>query len=158
MTTISVETYYQILGISSNATISEIKLAFRQKAKELHPDMNKSPDASEKFILLTEAYEYLINLKTGKSKAPYQTTSHTDWQKESRDQAQQRAKKYANMKFEEYKKTDHYKNSQAALTVFQHVYFFSSILIIMSPLWGYLFKEWVGFFVGLFFTFLSVHY
>ena len=159
MTTNSIDTYYRTLGVSSNATIEEIKRAFRQKAKELHPDKNKSQDANEQFILLTEAYECLTNFKSGKSKIQQRaTTSYTDWQRDSKEEARQRARDYAKMRYEEYKKTDHYKKSQAAETVIEHLYFFSSILIIISPLLGFLFKGWAGFGVGLFITFLSVHY
>lgn len=159
MTTNSIDTYYRALGVSSKATIEEIKRAFRKKAKELHPDKNKSSDANEQFILLTEAYECLTNIKSGKTKVQQQTTtSYADWQRDSKEQARQRAREYAKMQYEEYKKTDHYKKSQAAETVIEHLYFFSSILIIMSPLLGFLFKGWAGFGVGLFIPFFSVHY
>jgi DnaJ-class molecular chaperone len=52
-------TYYDILGISNNATSSEIKTAYRQKAKTLHPDMNKEKDTSKEFLKLQEAYDVL---------------------------------------------------------------------------------------------------
>ncbi|HEX5002670.1 MAG TPA: J domain-containing protein [Bacteroidia bacterium] len=158
MTTNSIDTYYEILGVSSNATVDEIKRAYRQKAKELHPDKNKCPNAHEEFILLSEAYECLTNIKTGKTKVQQPTTSYAEWQEQSREQARQRAREYAEMQYEEFKKTDHYKNSQAAITVMEHLYFFSSIFCILSPLWGYLFKEWAGFGMGLLFAFLSVQY
>lgn len=53
--------YYDILGVSKDATQSEIKSAFRKKARELHPDVNKEPDAEEKFKELGKAYETLSN-------------------------------------------------------------------------------------------------
>lgn len=155
----SIDTYHQILGVRSNATIEEIKRAFRQKAKELHPDKNKNPDASEQFILLTEAYECLINIKTGKNKVQQQTTtSYDNWQRESREQARQRAREHAKMKYEEFKKTDYYKNSQAVITVIEHLYFFSSLFFLLSPLWGYLFFKSSGFWIGLLIAFITVHY
>ncbi len=51
--------YYEILGLSKDATKDEIKSAFRKKARELHPDVNKAPDAEEKFKELGKAYETL---------------------------------------------------------------------------------------------------
>ena len=51
--------YYEILGISSNATIEEIKKQFRKLAHQYHPDKNKSTDAASRFIEITEAYEVL---------------------------------------------------------------------------------------------------
>ena len=51
--------YYKVLNISENATLEEIKKAFRELAKEFHPDKNKSSDASLKFREVFEAYEIL---------------------------------------------------------------------------------------------------
>ncbi len=49
--------YYSILGVSRNATQKEIKSAYRQKAREFHPDVN--PGATEKFKDINEAHEAL---------------------------------------------------------------------------------------------------
>ncbi len=51
--------YYEILGVSKDASKDEIKSAFRKKARQLHPDVNKAPDAEEKFKELGKAYEIL---------------------------------------------------------------------------------------------------
>ena len=51
--------YYEALGLSKGATEAEIKSAFRKKAKEFHPDVNKEANASEKFKEVQEAYEVL---------------------------------------------------------------------------------------------------
>lgn len=51
--------YYEILGVSKDADKNEIKSAFRKKARQLHPDVNKAPDAEERFKELGKAYEVL---------------------------------------------------------------------------------------------------
>lgn len=51
--------YYTILGVPRDATPEKIKQAYRRKARELHPDVNKAQDAEKKFQELNEAYEVL---------------------------------------------------------------------------------------------------
>jgi curved DNA-binding protein CbpA len=48
--------YYNILKIGRNSTKEIIKKAYRQLALKWHPDVNKSPDAHERFIEINEAY------------------------------------------------------------------------------------------------------
>ncbi len=51
--------YYEILGVDRSATDEELKKAFRRLARQYHPDVNKSPDAAERFKEVNEAYEVL---------------------------------------------------------------------------------------------------
>ncbi len=56
--------YYIVLELSPKATAEEIQRAWRERAKILHPDTNKSPDATAQFQLLNEAYETLRDPET----------------------------------------------------------------------------------------------
>jgi molecular chaperone DnaJ len=52
--------YYEVLDVARDADERQIKKAFRAKARELHPDVNRhDPDAEEKFKELAEAHEIL---------------------------------------------------------------------------------------------------
>ena len=53
--------YYDILGVSKNATAAEIKSAYRKLALQYHPDRNKTKEAESKFKEVTKAYEVLSN-------------------------------------------------------------------------------------------------
>lgn len=51
--------YYEILGLKRGADEKEIKSAYRKLARKYHPDVNKAPEAVEKFKDINEAYEVL---------------------------------------------------------------------------------------------------
>jgi DnaJ-class molecular chaperone len=54
-----VSEHYAALGLKSDATLSDIKRAFRQKASQFHPDRNSDPDAPARFREVQEAYDVL---------------------------------------------------------------------------------------------------
>lgn len=51
--------HYEVLGVSRDASPEEIKKAYRRLARELHPDVNPGEEASERFKLVTHAYDVL---------------------------------------------------------------------------------------------------
>lgn len=66
--------YYEILGISRNATTEEIKSAYRKMAKKYHPDINPdSKEAEDKFKEASEAYEILSDVN---KRATYDQYGH----------------------------------------------------------------------------------
>lgn len=67
--------YYEVLGVSKNATEAEIKKAYKKMARKYHPDLNRDnpKEAEEKFKEVNEAYEVLSNPQ---KKAQYDQFGH----------------------------------------------------------------------------------
>lgn len=101
----------------------------------MHPDVSKSPDAHEQFVLLNEAYEYLINVDSSVGSSPqsnstqYQWTQE-DWQNQQRENAKERAREYARMRYAEFIKSDYYKEQKVVDTVTLHLGVLLSLFLL----------------------------
>jgi curved DNA-binding protein len=58
--------YYEVLGVSRDASSEELQQAFRRLARQNHPDVNKDPGAEERFKEVNEAYSTLSDPETRK--------------------------------------------------------------------------------------------
>ena len=139
------EQYYKILGLKENASLNDIKDSYRRKAKQFHPDINKSPDAEDRFIEINEAYTMLSRLKTGKIKAPPRQRTVSDLFREEiiaeklkkeRERARARAAYYAKKRFEEFKKSPEYKAAQSIRKVVITIFFIFSIFAFLAACIG----------------------
>ncbi len=147
------ESSYQILGVPATATIDEIKKAYRAKAFLLHPDKNDAPDASQQFVELTEAYELLIEEKSNPFKryvSAFQQSEHTANAK--REEAKQRAREYARMRYEEFEKTEAAQTLNALNIILNHLLFlFACSMLVAVPFILANFYEFTGLILGLLF-------
>ena len=57
------EDYYDTLGLDKSASVEGVKKAYRRLARKYHPDVNKAPDAEERFKKINEAYQILSDPK-----------------------------------------------------------------------------------------------
>src|SRR5690242_11446385 len=55
--------HYDVLGVSKNASATDIKRAYYKLAKQYHPDSNSDPSAKEKFTAINNSYQTLIDDK-----------------------------------------------------------------------------------------------
>lgn len=116
-----------VLGLSEAASASDIKTAYRIKAKMLHPDVNPSPRAKEQFLQLKRAYEYAVQYKVN-PRAVYQKTSinshpdtaaayqkrygtHKNWNSQANQEARAKAREEAERKQNEYLNSEEYKHA-----------------------------------------------
>ena len=65
--------FYTVLGLSRDADADQIRSAHRRLARELHPDVNKAPDASKRFAEVQEAYDVLSDPE---KRAVYDSVGH----------------------------------------------------------------------------------
>lgn len=65
---------FEVLGVSRDASESEVKKAFRKLSLKMHPDMSPGdPEASGKYQRLTEAYDMLTNHRAALDGGSFQT-------------------------------------------------------------------------------------
>ena len=100
--------YYKILNIPENATLEEIKKAFRVLAKKFHPDKNKSIDTSSKFREVFEAYEILKDKITrdifDERRRKFYNTKSTEFNSEKNTKSET----YENVKREASKRAEYF--------------------------------------------------
>lgn len=127
---ISHEHAYSVLGISVDATEDEIKSAFRKKAKELHPDRNKAPDAHEQFLNLHEAYALL----SGKIKKTFADAVKEHQQEDRMKRAREAAANHARKKYDEYlRELEMYRSSPYAW-IFKILYYGLFFIYLLSAM------------------------
>lgn len=130
--------YYRLLGVRQGASDSEIKRAYRIKAMEFHPDRNHSEGAHDKFVALTEAYQYLIshpfnrNITEEEYRKNYQA-----WVDYRRDEARRRAEEYAGSSYYVFKKSPLYKSTVEIDGVMVFMGLGLSAATILFTLYGY---------------------
>jgi hypothetical protein len=133
--------YYEILGLPPDSSIDEIKKAYRRKARLYHPDINPAPDAKDKFISITEAYEFLLaNHEKIKTSEQAYNEAMEDWRKYRQDRSRTRATVYARTSYSKFKDTKFYKTTRIfdGTTIFFS--FFVSIIVLVYTIYGYIFR------------------
>lgn len=137
----TVTDYYEILGLSASSSIDEIKKAYRSKARLYHPDINPAPDAKDRFICITEAYEFLIanHEKINSGDEAYQKAME-EWRKYRQDRSRKKATIYARASYVTFKNTRFYKTTRIFDKTSIIFSFVVSIMVLVYTIYGYIFR------------------
>ncbi len=133
--------YYKLLGLRQGASDDEIKKAYRRKAMEFHPDRNHSEGAHEKFVLITEAYDYLTSHPHGRNITEEEyRKNYQAWVTYRQAEARRNAEKYARSSYSAFKKSELYKSTSVmdGTIVFMGLAF--AIAIICFSFYGYFYR------------------
>lgn len=102
--------YHRILGVKYGASPIEIKKAYFKKVRKVHPDVNPSPNATEEFIKINNAYEILTNpnynipYQSKTSKPQTQTTKRAEqkeWIRKRNEAIRKESARKAKMQFKD---------------------------------------------------------
>jgi hypothetical protein len=133
--------YHRILGLTAGSSLDEIKKAYRKKARIYHPDVNHSPDAKEQFIVITEAYEFLVtNHEKIKNDEEEYNRAMEDWRKYRQVRSRKRANVYAKSSYMTFKKTSFYKSTRIFDSTTIILSFSISIIVVVYSVAGYIFR------------------
>ncbi|CAG9783439.1 unnamed protein product [Diatraea saccharalis] len=107
---------YKILGIHRRATLPEIRKAYRQLAKEWHPDKNEDLNAESRFVEIKQAYELLSDTERRQAYDLYGITNEDNHMYKQRHDYSQYAR-FSNDPFEEFFGT-HFRTQDQDITLF----------------------------------------
>ncbi|HCC71053.1 MAG TPA: hypothetical protein DEQ09_07885 [Bacteroidales bacterium] len=136
-----VDKYYKILGLEPGGSIDDIKKAYRRCARKYHPDLNKSDNASELFILSTEAYQFLL----ARHERPYSVQSKEDefineWESYRKEQARRKAHAHARTRYNNFINSDLYKSTRVLDKSRFYIAICFALLIIILSINGYIYR------------------
>jgi hypothetical protein len=138
---LTISQYFNVLGLEPDSTVDEIRKAYRRKARECHPDINPNPDATETFLSVTEAYEFLLiySEKISRDEEAFKKAME-DWRKYRQDRSKYRANVYARTTYSGFKDTNFYKSTRIfdGATIILCLAF--SLIVLLVTVLGYIYR------------------
>lgn len=139
--------YFKVLGLAEHATRNDVKRAYRDLAKLWHPDVNKDPKAPAVFILINEAYEFLLDDQRRENFGSARKQTQVDaalraerelryqqWVETQRRDARERAAENARSSFDTFVGSRIYRTAMVLNRVYDYVFLILASLIIVVPL------------------------
>ncbi len=137
--------YYQILQIPKGASINDVKKAYRRLAHLYHPDVSKLENARDRFIEINEAYQYLSNKIELEEKfnkwdqTDLKDTSQTvidAWIAAERARIREQARRHAQMKFNNFKKTEIYRTTERLTNTLYVFMLMLGLVVLFGSIFG----------------------
>jgi len=137
----TVSEYYKILDLPPDPSVADIKKAYRKKARLYHPDINGSPDAKDLFIIVTEAYEFLLAYhdKIRCDEEEYYKAME-EWRKYRRNKSRKRAAAYAGTSYKTFRNTKFYRTTRIFDGTTLLFSFGISVMVLIYTVYGYIFR------------------
>jgi len=131
--------YYRVLGLEPGAPIDEIKKAYRKCARRYHPDINKSATASDRFIITTEAYQFLLAHHKKKQLDSEEIREFiNEWERYQREQARRKAYAHARIRYARFVNSDLYRSTKVLDKTRIFIAIIFSLLILILAINGYI--------------------
>lgn len=137
--------YFKVLGVSETADRNQIKSAYRELAKEWHPDRNDHKDAAAAFILINEAYAFLIDddrrqsyriarVKVKDDRLQRERERrYREWVERSQEQVRKRAANHARNSYENFEKSRYYRTMMLMDRIYDYIFLGLSSVILVVP-------------------------
>jgi hypothetical protein len=139
--------YFQVLGIPETADRGDVKRAYRELAKEWHPDRNSDPKAPAAFILINEAYEFLLDDSRRESHRLGRATDeraeairrmreerYKEWVEQSRKAARERAASHAKQSFDQFQGSRLYRTAMVLNRLYDYLFLGLGCVIVAVPI------------------------
>lgn len=146
--------YFSILEIPVTASEHEVRRAYRRLVKIYHPDSGNTESNEEKFIQITEAYDYLIHADNRRRHAAYLTQPRATFSETTKRRKQEEYEawvareqhlayvrmrmKQKELEEEEFKKSFAYKMMHGINLVYNFIFLIVAAAVIVIPIFKYL--------------------
>lgn len=139
--------YFKVLGLEEDATRSDVKRAYRDLAKVWHPDVNKEEKAPAVFILINEAYEFLLDderrANFGSTRLQNEVNAamraqrearYKQWVETQRRAARERAAENARSSYDTFLGSRIYRTAMVLNRIYDYIFLALASVIVVVPL------------------------
>jgi curved DNA-binding protein CbpA len=139
--TFTISEYCEILGLPADASVEEIKKAYRKKARLYHPDINHARNAKDMFIRATEAYEFLLayHEKIRHDEEEF-LQAMEEWRLYRQKRSRDKARAYARTSYNSFRNSKFYRSTRILDGTSIVFSFTISILVLIYTVYGYIYR------------------